>query len=119
MRSVEKGISLSLVQVIRQTTAALVFADAERLEELARSCPNPGREEQVKWNESQVQTAGSDLRLLALTLEETRANLAVIERLHQIRLREFGVDATVEHNRLADERRGSLKLQRRVGYGDN
>lgn len=115
MDSVEKGRSLPLGQAIQQATTALLCMDAERLEELARGCRHVVCDEQ----DEQVQAAGRDLRMLALTLEETRVNLAVLERLYRLRVREYRAGGDAARNPLAAEERSSVKLRRVVGYGDN
>jgi hypothetical protein len=117
MGSVVKGIPLRLEEALRQTTASLVCVDAERLDELARSCRDLVREEPVHWE--RLQAAERELYLLKRILDETRANLAILERLYEMRLHERGVSQRAGQSLWLEEKRMSSSSKQVVGYGDN
>ncbi len=79
-----------LKQLITEASRALACLDAERLEELARSChalnrdlPNLQREERIELSR-QTGAAVGDMAIFGRVLEATRANLAVMNRLREL-----------------------------------
>jgi hypothetical protein len=83
---------IALREIVQQTTEALIFLKAERLEELARSCAALNREmedaEKKTKTAMELQEAREDLKLLGRVLTKTRSNLTVLSRLHALRLGE-------------------------------
>lgn len=79
-----------LKQLITEASRALACLDAERLEELARSChalnrelPNLQREERIDLAR-QAGAAAGDMAIFGRVLEATRANLNVMNRLREL-----------------------------------
>ena len=84
--------SVALREIVLEATAALVQMDTERLEDLARCCIDLNREVGDTRREAEsareLQAASPELALLGQVLYETRANLAVLTRLHTLRLQD-------------------------------
>jgi len=118
---------VALKGIVQQATAALIAMDAERLEELALCCADLNRE----WDESdasmqtatELRGAGSELSLLKSILQETRANLTVLTRLHTIRLREtLFLESRQDSSRAEEEAEAFgiwMRRERTPDYGDN
>ncbi|HTJ30647.1 MAG TPA: hypothetical protein VL346_09110 [Acidobacteriaceae bacterium] len=83
---------VALHTLVQEATAALIVMDAERLEELARCCADLNGELRANSSfEEATEVTGeiaAETRLLGRILIETRANLAVLSRLHVIHLQE-------------------------------
>lgn len=86
--------SLDIRGVVAEASLALARLDADRLEELALTCQTLNQiESDVDHPNSiydhtlarQVREAAHDMRILGRVLESTRANLAVLRRLRQLR----------------------------------
>jgi len=76
-----------LKQIVREASRALARLDADRLEELARSCEalngaQLGRADLAR----QARDAAGEMAVLARVLDATRANLDVMRRLRDLRL---------------------------------
>jgi len=104
--------ALPLNGIVQEATAALISMDADRLEELARSCEDLNREStRTDWASGELDAAGiqgkrqpenrsvstsvcletskpnrSELELLRRILFETKANLDILSELHRNRL---------------------------------
>lgn len=83
-----------LKQIVAEASRSLATLDAERLEELADACAALRRDviladavERIEIAE-QARQAAQDMAVFARVLEATRNNLAVLERLRELR---FGV----------------------------
>jgi hypothetical protein len=118
---VQPGVALRTL--VQEATAALISMDAPRLEELARCCADLNRELQETGEMAQaaaeIQFAANDMTLLGRVLQETRANLVVLSRLHAIRLRERFISATDgihAQREMVGRWQGSVEG---VAYGDN
>ena len=88
---------MSMLEIVRQATAALTKMNVERLEDLAQCCEdlNPSSLGVSLarcggfvsgWNGCQDDFLDIDLRVLGQILEETRANLSLLERLRVSRI---------------------------------
>jgi hypothetical protein len=117
---------VALKGIVQQATAALIAMDADRLEELALCCAdlNRGLEGSGLDEESAraLRSAASDLELLKCILHETRANLAVLSRLHTMRIREalwLGGRTSVESRNPGAEAFSLRNRERTLEYGDN
>lgn len=117
MVSVDRGTPLRLEEALRQTAALLVCMDAERLEELVSSCRDLVREASVPFD--RLQATERELYLLKRILDETRANLAVLERLHEMRLHEWGMSDCAGRSLWPMEKRRPSRFNQGVGCGDN
>lgn len=80
-----------LKQIVREASRALAQLDADRLEELAISCAALNREvraadelERAELAREARQAAG-EMAVFGRVLEATRANLAVMNRLRELR----------------------------------
>ena len=82
----------TLHTLVQEATTALIAMDAERLEELARCCADLNRELEARQSPVQLRETAkeivTDIRFFGRILVETRANLAVLSRLHVIHLGE-------------------------------
>lgn len=82
----------ALHAIVQEATDALIAMDTERLEELARCCADLNRELAANCSPAELREAADEIaaetRLLGRILVETRANLAVLTRLHVIHLKE-------------------------------
>jgi hypothetical protein len=114
---------LEIREVVAEASLALARLDAERLEELALACQalnrapeRDGETEAAALNqrsnrtlERQAREAVGDMRAFGRVLEATRANLAVMRRLRQLR------DGPIEYSEA--QARGWASSE--PGYGDN
>ncbi len=89
--SARRGPSPALKQIVLEASQALAQLDADRLEELARSCAALNRDwriaDAVEHAEltRQASESADDMAIFARVLEVTRANLAVMSRLRDLR----------------------------------
>ncbi len=89
--SIPEAQQLDLRATIAAATRALALLDADRLEELARSCHKlnsdlPKQSRSMRANFARRSAAASgELAALAHVLEATRANLNVMRRLRDLR----------------------------------
>ena len=81
-----------LKQLVAEASRALACLDADRLEELARSCqalnrelPNLQKEERIELA-CQAGAATEDMAVFGRVLEATRANLDVMNRLRELQM---------------------------------
>ena len=81
----------ALKEVVEEASRALACLDANRLEELARSCEALNRD-LPSWNPDvranlarQAKEAAAEMTVFAGVLEATRANLNVMQRLRDLR----------------------------------
>ncbi len=88
----KRRINQELKQLVSEASRALACLDADRLEELARSCqalnrdlPVMQREERIALARQAGEAAG-DMAVLGRVLEATRANLDVMKRLRELQM---------------------------------
>ena len=91
-----RRFDLELREVVSEASRALALLDAERLEELARACEALNRDalnrDALKWDHveraaaaRQARDAAGEMAVFARVLDATRANLAVMNRLRDLR----------------------------------
>jgi hypothetical protein len=91
MRAVDRGAQEAypeLKEIVVEASRALTRLDADRLEELALSCEALNRDLDPAERGAlsrQAREAAGDMAVFARVLEATRANLAVMTRLRELR----------------------------------
>ena len=112
----------ALRTLVREATDALIAMDAERLEELARCCVDLNRELEAQYSLAEVAEAAREIAaetdLLGRILVETRANLAVLTRLHVIHLNQY-LDSTSAADNAAAACGDTRLFFAGGSYGDN
>jgi len=118
---------VALRQIVHQATEALVRMDADRLEELVRCAADLNREVRDAGDRAasdvEIREAASDVNLLGRILSKTRANLAVLFRLHALRLgRELDSQRRSAAGFTGYESTKIVafpQIEKAAGYGDN
>jgi hypothetical protein len=83
-----------LKQIVSEASRALALLDADRLEELARSCQALNRDcMDSAAMARQARDAAGDMAVFARVLDATRANLHVMNRLRALRMGEASYEA--------------------------
>ena len=92
----DRHVHAELKELVAEACRALAHLDADRLEELAWSCETLNRD--LPWLSAngereltrEVREAATGMAVLARVLEATRANLSIMNRLRELRLRRAG-----------------------------